>query len=195
MVKVSDRIKKHQLITFFIISSVFVLCIWILEIVFTPEPIPETAFEVSAGRSDGPATGPYNVLVVREDGLAYYEDGYKQHFQPTTVSHMKQVLISIEQLNMLKHLIEQCPSDVSSKLIVETQNGLGQSGTSVYYPSVSSTEKTISANYNAFDQNLTILSDVPDLAKELWVQLNYLVEKQMTPTKKRPDLGSNLPRG
>jgi hypothetical protein len=38
-----------------------------------------TAFEVAAYTFEGPATGPYSTVVVREDGLVYYEEGYNRH--------------------------------------------------------------------------------------------------------------------
>jgi hypothetical protein len=173
---------------------------------WTPPPPPpspvqtahSTAFEMLVAEdTSAPATGPYKLLVVRVDGLVYYEEGRRSHFMPTSVLGMKQGQISEQEVNALIKTIEEFPFQtvgIYNDIEYDARSSkLGNTNitASLAFPVYRSGDfrgKLIRANYDLFTQDFTILSDVQGTVKRLWGQLRYIVENDTSTTDTHPDL-------
>jgi hypothetical protein len=150
-----------------------------------------TIFEVYTGNFRAATTSPYEMLLVRGDGLVYYEAGIRNHFRQTTNLTMRQGQLSLAEVAKLQGLLEKCPTETYSKF------GSAQPGFSGPYAFVFSptravwayeqTGNQISANFDPFTQNLTGFPDISDEAKALWVEMMNLV-KSTVPTDVHPGL-------
>jgi hypothetical protein len=163
-----------------------------------PQTANSTAFEMIVHDYKGLATGPYKLLVVRLDGLVYYEEGYNAHLFPTAVTSMKQGQIYEQEVTELIHILDQFPYQIQSEFSriaydVSTPTlPMHFSDSTVLYFPVAQTGiyrgKAITANYDPFTRDLAPLTDVPLAVKELWKQLKYIIENATAPTSTHPDL-------
>lgn len=150
-----------------------------------------TIFEVYTGNFRAMAVSRYEMLLVRADGLVYYETGSRIRSQRTSKFQMRQGQITPEQVAKLKMLIENCPSDLDSKFGSNITSFRGPYAF-LFSPTREIWEyeernKRIAANFDPLTQNLTGFPDIPDEAKALWAELISAV-KSTVPTDVHPQL-------
>ena len=152
---------------------------------------PATIFEVYTGNFRSGSGSPYEMLLLRSDGLVYYESGIRNHYRQTSNFTMRQGQLTPAAVENIRDLVGRCPSQVYSKFGSDQPAFSGPYGF-VFSPTRSDfaygqTSFQITANFDPLSQNLVQFPDIPDDAKAFWSELNNIV-KSTVPTGIHPDL-------
>lgn len=154
-----------------------------------PRVNTKAVFEVYAGNYISRTQYPYEMLLVRADGLVYYETG--SHASVAPKIRMRQGQITADQLAKLISLVANSPEETASRY---GSNRTFFSGPYAFIFSPSREtwqyelrDKRIAANFDPFTQNITGFSDLPQEAMALWTELQSVVNATV-PTDIHPDL-------
>jgi hypothetical protein len=150
-----------------------------------------TVFEVYTGNYRVMADSPYEMLLVRADGLVYYESGVRSHFGKTSNFTMRQGQLTLDELARVKRLVKESPQETHSKFGSDEPSFAGPYAF-VFSPTraawiYAQTGSQLTVNFDPFTQSLTDFPDISDEAKALWVNLTTVVKSTM-PTDIHPEL-------
>ena len=150
-----------------------------------------TVFEVYTGDYRVMADSPYEMLLVRADGLVYYEAGVRSHSGQTSNFTMRQGQLALDEVAKVKSLVEKSPQETYSKFGSDEPAFVGPYAF-VFSPTravwaYQQTGSQITVNFDPFTQSLTGFPDIPDEAKALWVELMSVVQSTV-PTDVHPEL-------
>lgn len=146
-------------------------------------------FEIYAGNYVSRVQYPYEMLILRSDGLVYYETGSHARFQRNI--RMRQGQISAEQVAKLRKLVTDCPTEIKSRF-GDGQNSYGGPYFFLFSPGreiwqYEERDMRIAANCDPFTQNISGFTDLPDGARMLWAELQNVLNSTV-PTDVHPDL-------
>ena len=150
-----------------------------------------TIIEIYTGNFHAMADSPYEMLLVRADGLVYYEAGVRSHFGQTSNFTMRQGQLTLDEVAKLKSLVEKSPQETYSKFGSDEPTFMGPYAF-VFSPTraiwaYAQTGSQITVNFDPFTQNITGFPDISDEAKALWVELMSVV-RSTVPTDVHPEL-------
>jgi hypothetical protein len=125
-----------------------------------------------------PATGPYKMLSVMEDGTAYYETGQHQHLLPDKVQIKTEGFINKDALNSIISAIQSLPFDAERHFDATTKSIPAATG----FPSThgylkyfisqdSSLSGAIKTNYDPLTANVSMYKDIPAAVLDIFAQL------------------------